>query len=90
MREIVATVRNGLGIHCRPAAVIVKRARDYAGEIRVLAASGACDPRSALALLALGLKPGQDVRVRVSGPDEDTVCSELAELFEYQFDFAPQ
>jgi phosphotransferase system HPr (HPr) family protein len=85
--ERIAIVRNDAGIHCRPSAVIIKAASQYAGEITVFTGAGDVDLHSMLALVALGLDVGSEVRIRVTGPDEEAFCALLAELFETRFDF---
>jgi phosphocarrier protein len=90
MVEKTATIKNANGIHCRPSAVIIKEAQDYGGEIRVTAASGEADLRSVISLLCLGLSEGTCITIRVSGPNEETFCARLVELFETPFDFPPR
>ena len=89
MIERTATIHNSHGIHCRPSAVIVQAANQYSGRIQILAESGQTDLRSLLALVSLGLEAGDNVRIRVSGPDEERLCDRLVELFERRFDFPP-
>lgn len=87
MVERTAIVRNSAGIHCRPSACIVKATSSYPGQITVCAPSGECDPRSIMALIALGLDSGTEISIRVEGPDEEDQCARLVELFETHFDF---
>jgi phosphocarrier protein HPr len=87
--ERTATIRNDAGIHCRPSAAIIKEASHYAGEITVFTDGGEVDLHSMLSLVALGLEAGTQVRIRVSGPNEEAACARLAELFERRFDFQP-
>lgn len=90
MIEMKATIKNANGIHCRPSAVIAKEIMNYPGDIQVIAESGTCDPRSIMALISLGLQEGAQVRIRVSGPQEATVCRKLIGLFEKHYDFPPR
>ena len=88
MIEKTAVIKNTAGIHCRPSALIVKASKVYLDcEIRVIAQSGTCDPRSVLALISLALGPGTSITIQVNGPDEAQVCNALVELFETHFDF---
>jgi len=84
-----ACVRNGYGIHCRPAALIAQEALGYTGSaILVKDNDQEADIASILALVALGLQAGTSVQISVSGPDEDSFCERLVELFETEFDFS--
>lgn len=87
-REVI--IRNEQGIHCRPAAVILKETKDYEGEIRVRTESGEANLVSVMSLLSLGLEHGRKITIHVDGPDEEKVADKLAELFEYNFDFPPR
>lgn len=90
MVEVNATVRNAMGIHCRPSAVIIKEATAYPGRIRVLSGSRECDLRSVMHLIALGLQQGAELVIQVTGPDAEGFARKLAELFERHFDFPPR
>jgi phosphocarrier protein HPr len=90
MVQLPAIVCNSAGIHCRPSAVIIKEGMSYPGVIRVTANSRESDLRSVMSLLALGLHQGTDLTISVSGPDEQTFCRKLVELFQTHFDFPPR
>lgn len=62
----------------------------YSGDIKVIAESGTCDPRSIMALISLGLQEGAKVRIRVAGPGEAELCRKLVALFEKHYDFPPR
>ena len=91
MVERSAIIRNQMGIHCRPSAVILKQIEQYNGEIRVTKVDGtSADVRNILSLLALGLNYGDHIRIQVSGPREASCCAEMVDLFETTFDFPPR
>ena len=90
MVQATATIRNAAGIHCRPAAAIVKAMNGYAGQLTISTPAGSTDPRSIMGLLALGLEPGTAVQVLVDGPDEAATAARLVELLETHFDFPPR
>ncbi len=90
MFEGTAVIKNEAGIHCRPSAILVKEGIAYEGDIFVEAESGSCNLTSALECIMLGLEMGTEVKVQVTGADEDVFGPKLVELFETQFDFPPQ
>jgi phosphocarrier protein HPr len=90
MFEAKAIVQNEAGIHCRPSAILVTEGSAYPGEILITADSGTCTLTSALECIMLGLEPGAEVTIQVSGPDEEAYCKKLVELFETHFDFPPK
>ncbi len=90
MFETKAVIQNEAGIHCRPSAILIKEGSSYSGKILVTAKSGTCNLTSALELIMLGLEPGAEVSIQVTGPDEEAYAIKLAELFETHFDFPPR
>lgn len=83
-----ATVRNQAGIHCRPAAAIVKAAREFEADVRVRVASGeSADVTSAIELLALGLEKGQTVEVQGDGAAARDCVDKLVAMIETEYDF---
>ena len=90
MIELVATIRNEAGIHCRPSSVIVRTAVNYPGTIRIQTEAGVADCRSIMGLLCLAMEKGTQIVISVSGQDEERMSRELVELFETEFDFSPQ
>ena len=90
MAERQATVRNEMGIHCRPAAVIMKEVSDCEGDISIRCRDRTTPLRSVMDLLGLGLQCGDELTVRVEGPNEDAACERMADLFETRFDFPPR
>jgi phosphotransferase system HPr (HPr) family protein len=90
MFETNAIVQNEAGIHCRPSAILVKEGTAYPGQILVQADSGSCNLTSALECIMLGLECGAQVKIQVTGPDEEAFGRKLAALFETHFDFPPQ
>lgn len=90
MTERKATIKNGQGIHCRPAAVILKEVKGYEGDIEIHSDHGQAQLKSVMSLLGLGLDHGCRIAIRVSGPEEEQMADKLAGLFEYEFDFPPR
>ncbi len=90
MIERKAVINNGAGIHCRPAAVILKEVRDYEGKIIIRASSGSCRLTSVMELLALCLEQGTEISLTVDGEDEEDIAARLVELFERTYDFPPK
>lgn len=86
MPEATLEVRNPSGLHARPAALFVKAANRFVSEITVTNLSR--DPahevsaRSLLAVLALGVSRGHQVRICAEGADAEEAIHTLSELVE--------
>ena len=80
MKQFEFTVKDALGLHARPAGLLVSEAQKYESEITLtVARSGkGASLKKLLAVMGLGVKGGDAVSVTVSGVDE----SEAAQAVE--------
>lgn len=76
-----AVVRNPLGLHARPAALLARHVAGTGVPVRVQGVDGA----SVLALMALGSTAGDELVVEASGPDADAVVASVVDLIEGGF-----
>lgn len=79
-------VPNLLGMHARPAALFVKRARRYEAEVRVKNGPALVDGKSIMDLLSIGATQGAILTVVVEGRDADAAMADLHALFASAFD----
>lgn len=70
MKEFVYTIKDELGIHARPAGLIVKLAGRYESKITITKDGKTADAGRILALMGLGVTKGTYITVTVEGPDE--------------------
>ncbi|WP_426595211.1 dihydroxyacetone kinase phosphoryl donor subunit DhaM [Cellulomonas sp. McL0617] len=75
------TVRNPLGLHARPAAVLARMLAGYDAKVQVDGANGA----SVLALMKLGATEGHELRVEAEGPQAADAVAALVEAVEGGF-----
>ncbi|MGH8289352.1 MAG: phosphoenolpyruvate--protein phosphotransferase [Steroidobacteraceae bacterium] len=68
------------GIHARPAAQIVNALKVLAGEVNLAAQGRTANARSAVALMKLGARKGDDVEVRAIGRDAERAIEAVAAL----------
>ena len=81
MKTFKYTVTDPLGIHARPAGLLVKAVAPYTSRITVTAPTGTADARRLMALMRLGIKQGMELTITVEGADEDTAARALLEFF---------
>ena len=77
MKEFKHVIADPLGMHARPAGMLVKAVAGYASKITVTAPTGTADAKRLMALMRLAAKQGHELTVTVEGPDEDTAATEL-------------
>ena len=77
MKEIKHVINDPLGMHARPAGMLVKAVAPFASKITVTAPTGSADAKRLMALMRLAAKQGMDLTITVEGPDEEKAAAEL-------------
>ena len=77
MKEIKHVINDPLGMHARPAGMLVKAAAPFASKITVTAPTGTADAKRLMALMRLAAKQGMELTITVEGPDEEKAAAEL-------------
>lgn len=85
MKSATYVVSNKMGIHARPAADIAKLVGKHKSEVTLEVGSKKANGKSVLMLTTLGAKQGTEVKVNVSGEDEDEVFATLDDMFKNHF-----
>lgn len=69
MKTFDYTVKDELGIHARPAGLLVKEAKNFTSKITIKKGEKEVDATRVMAVMALGVKQGETVTVNVDGAD---------------------
>ena len=77
MKEIKYVITDPLGMHARPAGMLVKAVAGYASKITVTAPTGTADVKRLMALMRLAAKQGMELTVTIEGADEEKAATEL-------------
>ena len=80
MKTIEYTIKDELGIHARPAGMLVKLAGRFDSEITVEnnGKTGSC--KKIFSVMGLNVKKGDCIKITVEGADEDKASKEI-EIF---------
>ncbi|MXX01162.1 MAG: HPr family phosphocarrier protein [Acidimicrobiia bacterium] len=78
--QVEITITNPAGLHARPAAEFVKRAKASASKITVTSGDKTVDAKSMLGILKLGATQGTTISVEVDGDDADQVIADFTAL----------
>lgn len=82
MKEFSYTIKDELGIHARPAGLLVKQAAKFASTIKIKNGDKEADAKRLLNVMSLAVKQGNTVIVTADGTDEDTAIAEIKKFFE--------
>ena len=71
MKTFTYIITDEIGIHARPAGLLLKGAKKYTSKI-VLSANGkSAEATKLMAVMGLGVKNGQEVEIAIEGGDEE-------------------
>ena len=77
MKEFKHVINDPMGMHARPAGMLVKAVAGYASKITVTAPTGTADAKRLMGLMRLAAKQGMELTVSIEGPDEEKAAAEL-------------
>ena len=86
MLERRATVKNKLGIHARPAALLVQAAAKFTSEITLEKDGLTINGKSIMGVMMLAAEVDSVITVRVEGEDARTALDHIVEMIESKFD----
>jgi phosphocarrier protein len=81
MKSFDYVIKDEIGIHARPAGLLVKEAKKYASKATLTKDGKSADLTKLMAIMSLGVKCGDTITVQVEGDDEDTAAAALEEFF---------
>jgi phosphocarrier protein HPr len=83
MQTFEFVIKEELGIHARPAGLLVKLASNYQSSIEMKMPDGrAANLKKLFAVMGLGVKCGNRIRMNIDGADEITAARDLKKFFE--------
>ena len=77
MKEFTHVIADPLGLHARPAGMLVKACAGYASAVTITAPTGKADAKRLMAVMRLAAKQGMELTVSVDGADEEKAAAEL-------------
>ena len=78
-------VQNKIGLHARPASMLVNTAGKFQSEITILKDGRSAAAKSIINLLALRVKQNDSITIRAEGADEEKAVSTLVSLVNSKF-----
>lgn len=89
MIEKTLVVTNKLGIHARPAGMIVDITGPAKSDVLIVFDGSKANAKSILNVMMLAIPAGSEVKFEIDGEDEETVASQLESLFNDHFNEEP-
>jgi phosphocarrier protein HPr len=85
VEEATITISNKLGIHVRPAALIVQLASKFESEIKLNKDGVEVDAKSIMGVMMLAAGMGSKLKITAEGRDEKEAVAALGDLVEAKF-----
>jgi phosphocarrier protein len=85
MLEETLTIVNKLGLHARAAGKLVNLTKTFSSDITLSKDVEEVDGKSIMAVMLLAAPIGTEIRVRVSGEDEEAAMTAIRELIADRF-----
>lgn len=83
MKEFTYTITDPVGIHARPAGLLVKAAKALDSTVTIAKADGkSAQATKLMALMGLGIKQGDTVTITVEGGSEDANATAMEQFFQ--------
>ena len=82
MKEFTHVINDPMGLHARPAGMLVKACAGYASAVTITAPTAKADAKRLMAVMRLAAKQGMELTVSVEGADEEKAAAELKAFLE--------
>lgn len=80
MKEFSYVIKDAIGIHARPAGLLVKTAKSYESKVTIQKGEKSADAKKLMALMGLAVKCGDEVKFQIEGADENEAAAELEQF----------
>lgn len=82
MKQFTYTIQDSMGIHARPAGLLVKAAAAFKDTTIEISSNGKkADVKRIMAIMSMGVKQGAEVTVTCEGADEDAAAEAMEKFF---------
>ena len=84
--EASVVIGNTVGLHARPATLLVQTAARYSAKVQVICGEKTANAKSIVGILKLGAVKGDTIVLRADGEDAATAIQALTSLVNRRFD----
>lgn len=82
MIEFTYTIKDSLGLHARPAGMLVKLVKETGCNVRISKNGQAVDASRLIAVMGMGVKCNDKVSITIEGNQEEEVLRKIKRFFE--------
>ncbi len=81
MQTFTYEIKDPIGIHARPAGLLVREASRFQSDIKIIKEGQEADCKKLFALMSLGVKCDDKITIEINGEDEATASASLEKFF---------
>ena len=82
MKTFQYVIKDEVGIHARPAGLLVKEVKKYQSKVTIEGNGKKSDAGKLMAVMDMGIKKDMEVTITVEGDDEEQAAQAMKEFFE--------
>lgn len=82
MKNFKYVIKDELGVHARPAGLLVKEAGKFQSAVTLKANGKSGDAKRIFGIMGMAIKQNDEVTVEVDGADEDAAIASIKKFFE--------
>lgn len=83
MQQFTYSIKDPLGIHARPAGLLVKEVQGYGSKVEIIKDERIVDASKIMAVMSLGIKCGHTITLQIQGTDEEEEKLEAKKLQDF-------
>jgi phosphocarrier protein HPr len=80
MQKVTVTIQDEIGLHARPAAQFVKKAKAFSSTITITSKGKTVNAKSLPFVLGLAVRKGSEIEISAEGEDEKEAVAALEEV----------
>lgn len=81
MKSFRYIIQEEMGLHARPAGIMVKTVRQIPDKVMIHGNGKSADAAKLMAIMSMGVKKGMEVEVTVEGEQEEETAAALEQFF---------
>lgn len=86
MKEENIIISNDVGLHARPASLLINEAVNFESELKMIYEDQEANLKSIISLMSLAVGPGEEVTIKAEGEDEEEALAKVIEVIKNNFD----
>ncbi len=83
--ELNLCIENKAGLHARPAALFAQKASSFKSTVMIFKGEKSANAKSIISIMGLGVKAGENILVKIEGPDADEAAAVLQKIVNDKF-----